>query len=70
MKSKRDDRVWMRKSDGQLGEALLGTIFQTIWIYGEYKKGQPLVPGPVCFIDDPRDDNSPPSRDFVDLGPI
>lgn len=62
-----DIRVWMRKSDGQLGEGMIDVPFLgTIWIYGHYDDGQDLVPGPCLFLAD----GDAKESDFIDLGPL
>ena len=63
-------RVWMHKPTARLGIVLAGTWIGDLWLFAEHETDEVLDQSFCNFLDDPRDENSLSSKDFVDLGPL
>ncbi len=63
------DKIWMRKSDAQLGHAFCGCM-GWVWFYGEWPDTEVICERTPCiFIDDPRESHGLHTKEmFVDLG--
>lgn len=63
------DKIWMRKSDGQLGYAFTGCL-GWVWFFGEWPESEVICSRTPCiFIDDPLEAHGlHTATDFEDLG--
>lgn len=60
-------RVWIRKSDAQIGCAYLETWLGDVWFFSEFDNTDVITQRLAVFLDDHKDLNR---SDFIDLGPL
>lgn len=63
-KKEYEGRVWIRKSDGQIGIGWPDTFFGPIFFFKEHSKTEVLTPGFCQFLSD----DGLTEKDFIDCG--
>lgn len=63
-------RVWLHKPTARLGIGLPGTWLGDLWFFEDYDPKETLNQSFCNFLDDPRDELSLPSKEFIDLGEL